>query len=190
MHTLPQVGILQHIVCGKLLRVDALQAQHLDARAREAALRGLGGALHEEHDGGRADGLVDGLADGIGEEAALGGEGEEEGGGPDRGGGGGGGADRREGRLADGLEEGQGRTWLALRGEFSWESGGELGELGEARLEREGGEHTRDSMVRENILAGWGVGVKWPRWLERQICRRRRGLINHHDFFSGHRAMM
>lgn len=100
---MPQLCILQHIVGGKLLGIDALQTQHLDARAREAALGRLGCALHEEDYWRRANGLVDGLADGVGEETALGGEREEEGRGLD---GGGGRADRREGRLPDCLQDG------------------------------------------------------------------------------------
>ena len=101
IRTLPQLGVLQHVVGGKLVRVDPLQAEDLDARAREAALRGLGGALHEEDDGGGANGLVDGLADGVGEEAALGGQREEERRGPE---GGGDGADRGERRFPGGLD--------------------------------------------------------------------------------------
>lgn len=71
VHTLPQLGILQYVESGKLVGVNALQTENLDAGAREAALGSLGGALHEEDDGGGGNGLVDGLAGGIGQPAVL-----------------------------------------------------------------------------------------------------------------------
>jgi len=58
-HTSSKLFILKHIERRELLRVDALQAQDLDRRAREAALRSLGGALHEQHHGRGSNGLVD-----------------------------------------------------------------------------------------------------------------------------------
>jgi hypothetical protein len=58
-HTSSKLLILKHIERRELLRVDALEAEDLDRRAREAALRGLGSALHEQHHGRRSDGLVD-----------------------------------------------------------------------------------------------------------------------------------
>jgi hypothetical protein len=67
----PQVLILEYVEGGELARVDALQAEYLDRGAREAALRCLGCALHEEHDRCRGDGFVDGGADLLGQEARL-----------------------------------------------------------------------------------------------------------------------
>lgn len=58
----PQALVLKDIVGGKLFRVDALHAEDLDAGTREAALGGLGRALHEEDHGRRRNRLVDGLA--------------------------------------------------------------------------------------------------------------------------------
>lgn len=57
-HTLAQLRILQNIERDKLLRVDSLQAQDLDACAGETALRSLRGPLHEENDGGGGNRLV------------------------------------------------------------------------------------------------------------------------------------
>jgi len=61
-HTLPQLWILQHIICSKLLRIDTMHAQHLDRGAREPALRHLRRALHEEHNWSRIDRVIDRLA--------------------------------------------------------------------------------------------------------------------------------
>lgn len=72
-----QLGVLEDVEGGEGVGVDALQAEDLDGGAGEAAGRGLGGALHEEDDGGGGDGLVDGGASLIGEEAGL--EGAQEG---------------------------------------------------------------------------------------------------------------
>lgn len=58
-HTCSKLLILKHIERSELLRVDTLEAKDLDRSAREAALRSLGGALHEQHHGCRSDGLVD-----------------------------------------------------------------------------------------------------------------------------------
>lgn len=58
-HTCSKLFILKHVERSELLRVDALEAKDLDRSAREAALRSLGGALHEQHHGRRSDGLVD-----------------------------------------------------------------------------------------------------------------------------------
>lgn len=71
LDALAQLRILEDVEGGELVRVDALQAQDLDGGAGEAALGGLGGALHEEHDGRRADGLLDRGARLVGEEAEL-----------------------------------------------------------------------------------------------------------------------
>lgn len=59
---MPKVLILQNVESSELLRVDALQTEDLDGRARETTLRRLGRALHEQHDGRGGDGLVDGGA--------------------------------------------------------------------------------------------------------------------------------
>ena len=50
-HTGTELVVLQDIESGKLLGVDALHSENLDACAGEAALWCLGGALHEEDDG-------------------------------------------------------------------------------------------------------------------------------------------
>lgn len=75
-HTLTQLGISQDVEGGKLGGVDALEAEDLDRGAGEAALGGLGGSLHEEHDRRGADGVLDGLLRLVGDEAVLGEEGE------------------------------------------------------------------------------------------------------------------
>jgi hypothetical protein len=56
-----QLLVLEHVERGELARVHTLEAQDLDAGPREAALRQLRGALHEQDHRGRADGLLDGL---------------------------------------------------------------------------------------------------------------------------------
>jgi hypothetical protein len=58
-HTSSKLLVLKHIERRELLRVDALEAEDLDRRTREAALRSLGSALHEQDHGRRSDGLVD-----------------------------------------------------------------------------------------------------------------------------------
>ena len=58
-HTCSKLLILEHIERSELLRVDALKAKDLNRSAREAALRSLGGALHEQHHRRRSNGLVD-----------------------------------------------------------------------------------------------------------------------------------
>lgn len=55
-----QLFILEHIECRKLLWVDTLQTENLNASARKAALGCLGRALHEQHNGRRSDCLVNG----------------------------------------------------------------------------------------------------------------------------------
>lgn len=75
-----QLGIFQNVKGRKLGRVHALQAQDLDAGAREAALWHFRGALHEQHYGCRRDGLLDAFPGLLGEEAELGGLEEDSGG--------------------------------------------------------------------------------------------------------------
>lgn len=58
-HTCSKLLILEHIERSELLRVDTLKAKDLNRSAREAALRSLGGALHEQHHRCRSNGLVD-----------------------------------------------------------------------------------------------------------------------------------
>lgn len=71
-----QLGVGQDVEGGELLGVDTLKAEDLDGGAGEAALRGLGGALHEEDNGGGADGVLDRLLRLVGEEPVLGEEGD------------------------------------------------------------------------------------------------------------------
>ncbi len=70
--TCSQLLVLQHVECGKLLGVDALHAENLDARAGEAALRRLRCSFHEENHGGGPDGLGDCASGLVGQETAVG----------------------------------------------------------------------------------------------------------------------
>lgn len=49
--TLTQFGIFEHVECDKLLGINALQTQNLNACAREATLRRFGSAFHKENHG-------------------------------------------------------------------------------------------------------------------------------------------
>jgi hypothetical protein len=69
--TLSQILIFQHVESRELGRVDALDAQHLDARAREPALRRLGRALHEQHDRRRGHRLINRRPHLLGKESHL-----------------------------------------------------------------------------------------------------------------------
>lgn len=77
LDTLTQLRIFEDVEGGELIGVDALQAEDLDGGARKAALRCLGGSLHEENDGRGGHGLVDRGAGLVGEQTGL--EGCEEG---------------------------------------------------------------------------------------------------------------
>lgn len=70
LDALPQLWVLQHVVCRKFLWINALQSKHLDGRSREAALRRLWRTLHEHDNGVRSDGLVDSGLGLFGEAAA------------------------------------------------------------------------------------------------------------------------
>jgi len=61
-HTRPQPVVLKHVKRTELLRIHALQAQDLDARARKPALRRFRRAFHKQHHGRRRDGRGDGGA--------------------------------------------------------------------------------------------------------------------------------
>lgn len=71
LDALSQIWVLQDVKGRELVGADALDAEDLDDGAREAALGGLGRALHEQDDGRRGNGLVDGAARGIGEQSDL-----------------------------------------------------------------------------------------------------------------------
>jgi len=49
---LPDLIIFQYVECGEFDGIHTLQSQDLHGRLREAALRCLRGALHEQHHGG------------------------------------------------------------------------------------------------------------------------------------------
>ncbi|KAI1335387.1 gamma-glutamyltranspeptidase-domain-containing protein [Xylariaceae sp. FL0016] len=124
--------VLQHVERGELAGVHALQPEDLDAGAREAALGHLGGALHEEHDGGGADGLLDGLLGVVGEQALL--EAREERRGPER---------LRPHHGPGGLPEG-------LRGGFGQSCHDQMGERGRTMLQAISHEHD-DHHVRSHV---------------------------------------
>lgn len=71
LDALAQVGVLEDVEGGELGRVDALQAENLDAGPREPALGRLGRALHEEDHGRGSHGLLDGLPRLVREESPL-----------------------------------------------------------------------------------------------------------------------
>jgi hypothetical protein len=70
-HTCSQLLVLQYVERSELVGINTLHAQNLDAGPREAALRSLGGTLHEQNYGRRGDGAVDGGADFIGKKSGL-----------------------------------------------------------------------------------------------------------------------
>lgn len=69
--TRSELLIFEYVESSELRRVDALETEDLDACSREAALRCLWSALHEQDNRSRADGFVDGLSGLLREKSRL-----------------------------------------------------------------------------------------------------------------------
>ena len=70
-HTLSDLGVFEDVDGRKLRRVDALEPKDLNGRLREAALRAVGRALHEQHHGRARNHAVKRLAHVVREAAHL-----------------------------------------------------------------------------------------------------------------------